>query len=154
MPEYTVQLGSAFGAISLTPLQTYTDPLTYNSVFNKPLLLHRRVRESCLPNYMGIWVPVPTNINISNWRRFPVDYWDDELVDLLEFRFPSDFDRSLNLVSVEDNHKLAKEHGEHVKHYLREELDHDAILGPLKSKPINLHVSPFMTRLILNGIVL
>ena len=83
-----------------------------------------------------------------------MDYWDDELVDLLEFKFPLDFDRSLNLVSVEDYHKLAKEHGEHVKHYLREELDHGAILGPLKSKPINLHVSPFMTSLILNGVVL
>ena len=29
---------------------------------------------------------------------------------------------------------------------MQEELDHGAILGPFKSKPINLHVSPFMTR--------
>ena len=33
-----------------------------------------------------------------------------------------------------------------MKHYLQEELDHDAILGPFKNKPINLHISPFMTR--------
>ena len=52
----------------------------------------------------------------------------------------------MNLVFVEDNHKLDKDYEEHVKHYLQEELNHGAILGPFKSKPINLHVSPFMTR--------
>ena len=75
-----------------------------------------------------------------------MDYWDDQLVDLLEFRFLLDFGRSLKLISVEDNHKSAKDYEEHVNHYLQEELDHGAILGPFKSKPINLHVSPFMTR--------
>ena len=145
LPECTVQLGSDFGPMSLTPLQTYTGPPTYNSVLNDPLLLHSRVRESCLPNYMGIWVRVPINLNISNWRCFLVNYWDDQLVDLLELRFPLYFDRSFNLFSVEDNHKSAKEYEEHVKHYLQE-LDHGAILGPFKSKPINLHFSPFMTR--------
>ena len=67
-------------------------------------------------------------------------------MDLLEFGFPLDFDRSLRLISVEDNHKSAKNYEEHVNHYLQEELDHGAILGPFKNKPINLHVSSFMTR--------
>ena len=39
-----------------------------------------------------------------------------------------------------------KDYEEHVNHYLQEELDHGAILGPFKSTPINLDVSPFMTR--------
>ena len=43
-----------------------------------------------------------------------MDYWDDQLVDLLEFGFPLDFDRSLKLISVEDNHKSAKDYEEHV----------------------------------------
>ena len=67
-------------------------------------------------------------------------------MDLLEFEFPLDFDRSLKLISVEDNQKSAKDYEEHVNHYLQEDLDYGAILGPFKSKPINLHVSPFMTR--------
>ena len=146
LPKCTAQLGSNFGAMSLTPLQTYTGPPTYNPVINDPLLLHKRVRESCLPNYMGIRVPVTTNLNIANWRSFLVDYWDDQLVDLLEFGFPLDFDRSLKLLSVKDNHKSAIDYEEHVNHYLQEELDHGAILGPFKNKPIKLHVSPFMTR--------
>ena len=146
LPECTAQLGSEFGVMHLTPLQIYRGPPTYNSVLNDPLLLHKRVRESCLPNYMGIRVPVATNLNIANWRHFLVDYWNDQLVDLLEFRFPLDFDRSVKLTSVEDNHKSAKDYEEHVKHYLQEELDHGAILAPFKNKPINLHVSPFMTR--------
>ena len=112
---------------------------------NDPLLLHKRVCESGLPNYMGIRVPFATDLNIANWRRFLVDYWDDQLVVLLEFGFPSDFDRSFKLISVEDNHKSAKDYEEHVNHYLQEELQHGAILGPFKNKPINLHVSPLMT---------
>ena len=51
----------------------------------------------------------------------------------------------MKLISVEDNHKSAKDYEEHANHYLQE-LDHGAILGPFKSKHINLHVSPFMTR--------
>ena len=47
----------------------------------------------------------------------------------------------LNLISVEVNHKPAKDYEEHVKHYLQEEVDHGAILGPFKSKPIDLHIS-------------
>ena len=113
LPECTAQLGSNFGAMSLTPLQKYTGPPTHNSVINDPLLLHKRVRKSGLPNYMGIWVPVATNLNIANWRHFLVDYWDDQLVDLLEFGFPLDFDRSFKLMSVEDNHKSAKDYEEH-----------------------------------------
>ena len=87
----------------------YTGPPTYNSVLDDPLLLQSRVHEPCLPNYIGMRIPVPTNLNISNWRRFLVDYWDDQLVDLLEFGFLLDFDRSMKLILVEDNHKSAKE---------------------------------------------
>ena len=36
---------------------------------------------------------------------------------LLEFGFPLDFDRSLKLISVEDNHKSAKDYEEYVNHY-------------------------------------
>ena len=78
--------------MSLTPLQTYTGPPTHISVLNDLLLFHKRVCESRLPNYMGIRVPVTTNLNIAIWRCFLVDYWDDQLVDLLEFGFPLDFD--------------------------------------------------------------
>ena len=67
-----------------------------------------------------------------------MDYWEDQLMDLLEFGFPLDFDRSLKLISVEDNNNSTKDCEEHVNHYLQEELDHGAILGPFKSKPIIL----------------
>ena len=51
-----------------------------------------------------------------------MDHWDDRLVDLVEFRFPLDFDRSSNLISTEENHKSAKDYEEHVEHYLQEEV--------------------------------
>ena len=74
LPECTARLGSDSLSLSLTTLQIHTGPPTHNSALNDPLLLHRRVCELCLPNYMGIRVPVATNLNISNCRHFLVDY--------------------------------------------------------------------------------
>ena len=104
--------------MALTPLQVYTGLQTQNSALTDPLVLHRRVHKSRLHNYMEIRVPDPSNLNIANWMRFLVDFWDGQFVDLLEFRFPLDFDRSLNLISTEEYHKSARDYEDHVKHYL------------------------------------
>ena len=34
-------------------------------------------------------------------------YWDQQIVDLLEFGFPLDFNRNVRLQSTDDNHKSA-----------------------------------------------
>ena len=67
-------------------------------------------------------------------------------MDLLEYGFPLDFDRDAALLSTEDNHASAKNFASDVQTYISDELKHGAMLGPFISKPINLHVSPFMTR--------
>ena len=67
-------------------------------------------------------------------------------MDLLEYGFPLDFDRDAPLMSTEENHASAKNFASHVQTYISEELKHGAMLGPFASKPIQLHISPFMTR--------
>ena len=67
-------------------------------------------------------------------------------MDLLEFGFPLYFDRHSNLFSTEVNHASANKFSEHVDKYIRDELSHGAMLGPFDHKPLNLHISPFMTR--------
>lgn len=37
-------------------------------------------------------------------------------------------------------------HPTHVDQYITEEMSHNAMLGPFKSPPIDLHTSPFLTR--------
>ena len=50
LPECTIQLGSDFRTMDITPLQVYTDLQTQNSGLTDPLMLRRRVHESYLPN--------------------------------------------------------------------------------------------------------
>ena len=58
----------------------------------------------------------------------------------------SHFNRAAPLVSTEDNHASANNFASDVAMYISEELKHGAMLGPFTSKPIDLHISPFMTR--------
>ena len=79
-------------------------------------------------------------------HRGPSDYWDKQLVDLLEFGFPLDFDRNFELQSTEENHASGRDHAYDIECYIQEKLKHEAMLGPFDYKPIPLHISPFMTR--------
>ena len=51
-----------------------------------------------------------------------------------------------NLKSDPTNHPSAEKFPDHVEHYLKEEMGHEAIIGPFENPPIPLHTSPFMTR--------
>ena len=87
-----------------------------------------------------------SNLNMDSWKFYLRDYWDTQLLGLLKFGFPLDFDTTTDLISTEENHTSAKQFSSHVQTYIREELKHGTILGPFKHKPIPLHISPFMTR--------
>ena len=117
-----------------------------NQPISDPLQLHKSVKQFGCPNFLGARIPVVSNLNIDNWKFHLKDYWDTQLLDLLEFGFPLDFDTNTDLVSTEENHASAKQFASHVQTYIREELKHGAILGPFEHKPISLHISPFMTR--------
>ena len=74
-------------------------------------------------------------------------YWDRQLIFLLKYGFPLDFDTSNPLRSTLKNHSSAVLHKDHVENYLKEEVAEGAILGPFSNPPIeNLHVSPFLSR--------
>ena len=95
---------------------------------------------------MSARVPIQTQLNIPNWKKFLHNYWDQQLIDLLTFGFPLDFDRPFNLNTTLENHSSACQHPEQVHQYLHTEIGHGAILGPCKNPPFKIHVSPLMTR--------
>ena len=141
------QMGEPFGFIPLSPLLVYTGKNTDKKQVYDPLLAHKLVKQSGCPNFLGCRVPVDSKLNIKNWRFYLQDFWDKQLVDLLvEYGFPLDFDRDALLTSTEENHASAKNFASDVNTYISEELKHGAMLGPFVSKPIDLHISPFMTR--------
>ena len=96
---------------------------------------------------MGARIPVDNQLNVEEWKRLLENYWDQQLLQFLEFGFPVGFNRNCPLYHSIENHKSAVDHPKDVETYLQEEIAHKAIQGPFKQFPIdNIHVSPFMTR--------
>ena len=89
------------------------------------------IRNSGLPNFLQCRIPVTSKLNVDSWRFHLADYWDQQLLDLLEYGFPIDFDRSYPLMSTLVNHTSALQNDTHVSNYFQEELQHKAIMGPL-----------------------
>ena len=138
-------VGTKIGCIPLTPIYVYNGgPKTWDPVPDV-LTAQRLVRDTGIPNFGGLRIPVKTNLNIDSWRKHLVDYFDHLLPDLIEFRFPLDFDKSRNLQSTLVNHASARLHLDHVDKYIKEEVGFQSMLYPWY-KPFDLHISPFMTR--------
>ena len=104
------------------------------------------VRNTGCPSFLKCRVPVDSNLFIDNWKLHLAEYWDQQIVDLLHYGFPLDFNRDCPLVPTEVNHASALQNSHHVKSYLQEELNHRVILGPFKEPPFPIHVSPLMVR--------
>ena len=98
------------------------------------------------PIFWGQRIPVKIDLNIPSWRQHLCDYFDQQLIDLIQYGFILDFDKNLNLFSTFKNHASAEEFASHVDKYIEEELHHGALLGFLDHPPFNIRISPFMTR--------
>ena len=107
---------------------------------------HRIIRQSAMPNFMKARIPVTGQFNISAWKLYLVAYWDKQIVDLLQYGFPLDFDHSRSLDSTYDNHASALKFPDHVNNYIATEIEYGAILGPFDEHPFPCHISPFLTR--------
>ena len=96
---------------------------------------------------MRAQIPVQSQLNIDSWGKHLKNYWDKQLIFLIKYGFPLDFDPSIALDHKNKNHKSAIDYPQDIQAYLNEEMKFQAILGPFKDSPIhNLHVSPLMTR--------
>ena len=95
-PEFSMsmqQLGSNFGCIPLAPILLYQGTHRVWQNISEVLQAHGMIRDSGIPNFSGLCIPVNTNLKISSWRAHLCDYFDKQLVDLIEFGFTLDFDR-------------------------------------------------------------
>ena len=135
-----------YGFIPVSPLRLYTGDPTYYQNIPDIICLQKIVSQSGKPNYLGCRIPVNSQLNIPAWRKHLNAYWDQQILDLLEFGFPLDFDRNIQLQSTENNHKSAIHFKDQVNKYIQEELSYKAICSPVDNKPIDCHISPIMTR--------
>ena len=142
----TQQNGFEFGAVLLTPIKLYEGKKRDNQPISDIIQLHNTVRLTNCPNFLSCRIPVQTQLKPGAWRYYLLDYWDHQLPDLIEYGFPIDFDRSRPLISTEVNHASGHEYGNDIEQYLKEEVTLNAMYGPFQEKPINMHISPMMTR--------
>ena len=98
-------------------------------------------------NHKGARMPLPSGMNISQWRRLLKGYSDYNIIDYIEYGWPIGIDRAAPLRSECKNHASALAHPGDVEHYIATELGHQALLGPFAGPPaIGCHYSPLMTR--------
>ena len=144
--EWSEQSDFQFGFIPLGE-QVMPGDLTCNTSKKSLLEIHDTVRQSGKPNFLGARIPVVSQLNVEAWEKHLKGYWDQQLLQLLKFGFPLDFNRDCPLQSEKGNHSSATQFPKDVDAYIEEESRYGAILGPFKENPIqNCHTSPFMTR--------
>ena len=141
------QVDFTFGFVPLEEQVMLTANIP-NSVFSGSLLhAHELVKATGKPNYLQARIPIQSQLNVEQWEEALVGYWDRQLLDLLKYGFPLDFNRSCDLGKYTGNHSSATDFPKDIEAYLQEELSYGALLGPFETHPIKGgHCSPFMTR--------
>ena len=132
------QIGEQIRYIPLDHFVTYQGSEVYWETIPDIFQAHTLIRQSGVPNFWGMRIPVQTNLHVSNWRKHLAGYFDQQLPDLIQYGFPLDFDRNTQLRSTFQNHASAVEYSSHVMQYIQEKFEHGAIMGPLMSPPYHV----------------
>ena len=99
---------------------------------------------------MQIRIQVQNQLNDEAWKKYLDSYWNKQLIDLIQFGFPLDFDRNVNLQSTCVNHSSSVKYSEHVFAYIQTEMQYGAMYGPFANPPLN--VTYFLFSLEINQI--
>ena len=115
-------MGTKSCRVPLSPIYVYKGlPKIWNQIPDI-LTAHKLIKNTGIPNFMGMRIPVKTNLNVGACRKYLTDYFVQQLPDLIEFGFPLDFDRSRYLHSTLVNHASAHLQLDHVDKYIQEEV--------------------------------
>ena len=91
------------------------------------------VKRMGLPNYRGACIEVNTSLNLDVWHYI---LKDPQLFDYLRFGFPLSINYDMFSHNSEiANHASATNFPQDVDIYIRTELQHNALAGPLKTMP-------------------
>ena len=114
--------------------------------YTNPVDVHRKIKQKGLANFMAARIPVKSQLNIDKWKESLVGYWDQQLLQLIEYGFPLDFNRACRLRHEGVNHNSAIQFPNDIEAHISEETHHGAIIGHFERNPIEGgHISPFKT---------
>ena len=83
-PNSDFQFGFIPHSAQVMPAEDYVCSPEGRSVFNT----HALVRTTGVPNYMQAKIPVSSQLNVNVWKNALNNYWDQQLLQLIEFGFP------------------------------------------------------------------
>ena len=95
-----------------------------------PSELHKLIKASGTYNFLGLKIPLHSQLNVDQWEKQLEGYWDNQLLDLIKYGFPMDFNRQSPLRWEGKNHNSALQFPQDVEAYLKEEIQFGAIQGP------------------------
>ena len=99
--------------------------------------MHKRLKASGALNFLKCRHPVELQLHTDEWSHVLQGYWDVQLIQLLKYRFPLDFNRDSPLECENKNLSSAVKFSDDAKTYLNEEVAPGAILGPFTEPPIH-----------------
>ena len=117
---WNAQVPGKFGYI---PLANHKLPDSdRNIIFHGNLIeMHEKIWNSKQHNFMGEQIVIPSQFNMEVWEKELQGYWDKQLLFLLKYGFPLDFNYANPLQSTLVNHASANQHIDDVQHYVNTE---------------------------------
>ena len=136
--QFLAQSQFPFGFVPLSDpvMPTCTDSGLFRaSLF---LELHEIVKMCGKPNLLGARIPLESQLNIPKWKVELKDYWDQQLLQFLEYGFPLGFNRSCKLGKYEIQLQISQR----IYNYIsRKKLNMGQSWVPLKKIPFQMVIS-------------
>lgn len=98
-------------------------------------------------NFCGARVPVPSKLNINNFRCHLQNYHDKQIVDFLQFGWPINYCGLNSPKTTSRNHRSASNYASVVDKDIAKDLADGSIVGPFDVNPLKteLVISPLQT---------
>ena len=109
--------------------------------------IYDRVASLNLPNYRGARINLNPNFKRQVWEDLLIDYEDSQVIDFMDFGWPSSYESNLKPVIGLPNHSSSKQSPEAVAKYFDKELKESALVGPFDKSPFEwTRTNPLMVR--------
>lgn len=108
----------------------------------------QKIKKTNAPNFAVAKIPIPRGLVIKEWEKRLENYHDVLLCDFLKYGWPVGYHMDSPPTTVEENHPSDTMHIQHVRDFIKKELEWDAIVGPFNKAPFTpwCRISPMMTR--------
>ena len=122
-------------------------PIRLNSI-DQLIQVANLIRDSGLPNYEAVRIPIESDLNFKAWERHLCEYADKRILQYIKFGFPLCLHNPQELNNTEvSNHFSACQYPCQVQEYIDKEIKLGALLGPVKKMDHEqFHCSPLLTR--------